>query len=63
VFYGEHRFLLEARGPGVTHLQHDEDFWGVAVRFTNISQAALTEGYEGMNQALKIYVEAKGEQP
>jgi len=63
VFYGEHRFLLEARGPGVTHLQHDEDFWGVAVRFTNISQAVLTEGYEGMNKALKIYVEAKGEQP
>jgi hypothetical protein len=60
VFYGEHRFLLEPRAAGATHLQHDEDFWGVAVRFTNISEAVLTEGYEGMNQALKTYVEARG---
>jgi hypothetical protein len=63
VFYGEHRFLLEARGPEHTHLIHEEDFWGVAVRFTNISQAVLTEGYEGMNRALKIRVEAQREQP
>ena len=60
VFYGEHRFVLRPSAPGVTHLQHDEDFWGVAVPFTNISETELTKGYQGMNRALKTYVENRG---
>ena len=63
VFYGEHRFLLEPHSAGGTHLQHDEDFWGLAVRFSNISEAVLTQGYEGMNQALKSHVETLRQQP
>jgi hypothetical protein len=59
VFYGEHRFVLTPSSNGATHLQHDEDFWGVVVQFTNISHAVLTEGYEGMNRALKVYVESR----
>lgn len=59
VFYGEHRFLLTPDANGATHLRHDEDFWGVVVKFTNISQTVLTEGYEGMNRALKVYIESR----
>jgi hypothetical protein len=56
VFYGEHVFLLEETAEGHTHLIHKEDFIGLAVQFVPLD--GIDEGYTGMNQALKDWIEA-----
>lgn len=56
VFYGEHVFLLEETERGTTHLIHKESFTGFAVQFVPLE--GINEGYAGMNQALKDWIES-----
>ena len=51
LFFGEHVFLLEESGHGITRLIHKEDFEGIFVPFASLE--AIEEGYREMNQALK----------
>lgn len=55
LFWGNHRFLIEAIDDNRTRLVHDELFTGIALRF--IPLHGIEEGYNAMNQALKRYVE------
>ena len=51
LFHGEHVFLLESAGEGVTRLVHKEDFVGIFVPFASLE--AIDEGYRLMNARLK----------
>lgn len=55
LFIGEHVFLLEENSAGGTRLIHKEDFEGIAVQFVPLD--AIEEGYNGMNVALKAWIE------
>jgi hypothetical protein len=57
VFRGEHVFRLEDTPSGGTRLIHTEDFTGLFVGFADLPADVLTEGYNGMNAALKAYIE------
>lgn len=59
VFSGEHRFDLTKRDDGNTHLSHTEVFSGLFIGFADLPVPVLTEGYEGMNEALRREVEGK----
>ncbi|GAA6156086.1 hypothetical protein NBRC116588_15590 [Pyruvatibacter sp. HU-CL02332] len=59
IFAGEHRFDLEQREDGNTHLSHTEVFSGLFIGFADLPVPVLTEGYERMNEALRREVEGK----
>lgn len=59
IFAGEHRFDLTPREDGNTHLSHTEVFSGLFIGFADLPVPVLTEGYEGMNEALRREVEGK----
>jgi hypothetical protein len=42
-----------------TRLLHNEDFTGMFVGFADLPPDVLTQGYKGMNKALKKYVEGQ----
>ena len=54
IFFGVHVFSLEAQ-DGMTKFIHKEDFSGIAVSFASLD--AIEEGYNLMNQALKVRAE------
>ena len=54
IFFGEHVFRLEAQND-MTKFIHKEDFSGIAVPFASLD--AIEEGYNLMNQALKVRAE------
>lgn len=55
LFYGIHRFDLNALGPNCTHLSHTEIFSGLFVRAAALD--AIEPGYQSMNNALKTRLE------
>jgi len=57
VFYGEHVFELQKLDSNKTRLKHNEDFEGIFIGFADLPADVLTQGYEQMNEALKIYIE------
>jgi len=56
LFHGEHVFLLEPVGEGITRLVHKEDFVGIFVPFASLD--AIDEGYRLMNSRLKERAES-----
>jgi len=56
LFHGEHVFLLEPAGEGITRLVHKEDFVGIFVPFASLD--AIDEGYRLMNRRLKERAES-----
>lgn len=60
LFRGDHRFALEARGDGRTHLHHYEDFTGTLVGDIIVPRTAtIQENFERMNAALRDYCEGR----
>lgn len=57
VFYGEHVFTLRSIEHGRTRLTHNEDFSGIFIGFADLPQDIITQGYNQMNNALKVYLE------
>ena len=58
LFDGEHHFVLEDRGDGVTHLRQYETFRGLLVPFTGKTLSTTEGGFVAMNEALKARAEA-----
>jgi hypothetical protein len=55
IFFGEHVFLLYSIGESRTRLVHNERFSGIAIPFASLD--SIEEGYELMNEALKVRAE------
>ncbi|MEM8634541.1 MAG: SRPBCC domain-containing protein [Pseudomonadota bacterium] len=58
VFRGEHRFDLVPGPNNITQLSHTERFQGLFIGFADLPVDVLTQGYETMNEALKVHIEA-----
>jgi len=62
VFDGEHQFRLESIGEGRTRFSQSEEFRGflVGLLMRKAMSDRTTQGFNDMNQALKIRVETNG---
>ncbi len=58
VFDGRHCFLLEELEHGRTRLTQTEAFGGVLVTLTSTTLERTREGFEEMNQAIRVRAEA-----
>jgi hypothetical protein len=58
VFDGRHSFLLEDLGQGRTRLTQTEAFSGILVALTSRTLERTAEGFEEMNQAIRLRAEA-----
>jgi hypothetical protein len=58
VFDGRHSFQLEDLGAGRTRLTQSEIFSGVLVALTGTTLERTREGFEAMNQAIRLRAEA-----
>ena len=62
LFDGEHKFRLSDHGDGTTHLEHSESFSGILVGlFSKSLDTDVKNGFEKMNQELKLRAEAMGD--
>lgn len=52
-FDGEHYFLLEDKGNGITRFTHGERFTGILVGVLGSMLKNTSKGFEAMNKALK----------
>lgn len=59
LFEGEHYFLLQPNERGTTEFIHGEKFRGILVPFLKGTLKKTREGFELMNQELKILCERK----
>ena len=55
LFWGNHSFILGPLADGSTRLLHTEVFTGMVPRWVPLH--GIEEGYRGMNDALKRYLE------
>lgn len=63
LFDGEHYFILQENTDKTTTFIHGENFYGLLVNlFKNKLNTQTKVGFEAMNKALKIRVEARNEQ-
>ena len=63
VFDGEHRLTLDRAGEARTRFVQSETFRGVLVPLLGRALDSTARGFEEMNQALKVRVEAAADRP